>query len=68
MAVRIKIDLGDGMKMNTALKVWREKSKLITKELQERKKFTKKSVKRRQQKIKAIYKQELFNQQNQWQD
>ncbi len=65
MAVRIKIDLGDGMKMNMALKVWREKSKLITKELQERKKFTKKSVKRRQQKIKAIYKQELFNQQNQ---
>jgi hypothetical protein len=65
MAVRIKIDLGDGMKMNTALKIWREKSKLITKELQERKKFTKKSVQRRQQKIKAIYKQELFNQQNQ---
>jgi hypothetical protein len=65
MAVRIKIDLRDGMKMNAALKQWREKSKLITSELQERKKFTKKSVKRRQMKIKAIYKQELYNQQNQ---
>ncbi len=61
-AARIKIDLGQGMKLNTALKIFKEKSKLITEELKERKKFTKKSVKRREMKRKAAYKQQLYNQ------
>jgi len=61
-AARIKINLGQGMKLNTALKIFKEKSKLITEELKERKKFTKKSVKRREMKRKAAYKQQLYNQ------
>ena len=61
-AARIKIDLGQGMKLNAALKIFKEKSKLITEELKERKKFTKKSVKRREMKRKAAYKQRLYNQ------
>ena len=61
-AARIKIDLGQGMKLNAALKIFKEKSKLITEELKERKKFTKKSVKRREMKRKAAYKQQLYNQ------
>jgi ribosomal protein S21 len=59
MSVRIKIDLSNGMKMNTALKIFKEKSKIITDELKERKEFTKKSVKRRELKRKAIYKQQI---------
>ena len=46
-AARIKIDLRNGMKLNAALKIFKEKSKFITEELKERKKFTKKSVKSR---------------------
>ena len=61
-AARIKIDLRNGMKLNAALKIFKEKSKLITEELKERKKFTKKSVKRREMKRKAAYKQRLYNQ------
>lgn len=61
-AARIKIDLRNGMKLNAALKIFKEKSKFITEELKERKKFTKKSVKSREMKLKATYKQQLYNQ------
>ena len=61
-AARIKIDLRNGMKLNAALKIFKEKSKFITEELKERKKFTKKSVKSREMKLKAAYKQRLYNQ------
>ena len=61
-AARIKIDLRNGMKLNAALKIFKEKSKFITEELKERKKFNKKSVKSREMKLKATYKQQLYNQ------
>lgn len=60
MAERIIVTVGDGSKLNGALKIWKQKSRFITEELRNRKEFKKSSVKKREQKLKAIYK-ERFN-------
>ena len=41
--------------LNSALKIWKQKSKYITEELKMRKVFKKPSVKKREQKLKAIH-------------
>lgn len=54
-------DLKKIQRLQTALKEWKDKNKEITKSLNERKRFTKPSVKKRQQKLKAIYKQSIIS-------
>ena len=57
--IKIKIDKKEGMELDRALKVLKNKfNKMgIIKELRERREFVKKSVRRRQRRIKAIYKE-----------
>jgi ribosomal protein S21 len=59
MAERIIVTVGDGSKLNGALKTWKQKSRFITEELRNRKEFKKNSVKKREQKLKAIYKRKF---------
>ena len=54
MAERIISPVGENS-LNSALKIWKQKSKYITEELKMRKVFKKPSVKKREQKLKAIY-------------
>jgi len=49
--------VSDGSKLNGALKAWKQKSRFITEELRNRKEFKKASVKKREQKLKAIHKE-----------
>jgi len=57
MAERIIVQVSDGSKLNGALKAWKQKSRFITEELRNRKEFKKASVKKREQKLKAIHKE-----------
>jgi ribosomal protein S21 len=54
MAERIISPVGENS-LNSALKIWKQKSKYITEELKMRKVFKKPSVKKREQKLKAIH-------------
>jgi ribosomal protein S21 len=54
MAERIISPVGENS-LNSALKIWKQKSKYITEELKMRKVFKKASVKKREQKLKAIH-------------
>ena len=55
------VQLKEGDTLEKALKKFKKKFEKtgVVKELRERQKFTKKSVKQRQQKIKAVYKNKL---------
>jgi ribosomal protein S21 len=59
MAERIISPVGENS-LNSALKIWKQKSKYITEELKMRKVFKKPSVKKREQKLKAIHR-DKFN-------
>jgi small subunit ribosomal protein S21 len=61
MAERIIVPVGDGSKLNSALKIWKQKSKFITEELRKRKEYEKPSVQKRKQKLKAIYKKDYLS-------
>jgi hypothetical protein len=54
MAERIIVSVTESS-LNGALKIWKQKSRFITNELRDRKEFKKKSVKKREQKLKAIH-------------
>ena len=58
MAERIISPVGENS-LNSALKIWKQKSRFITNELRSRKEFKKNSVIKREQKLKAIYKRKF---------
>lgn len=60
MAERIIVQIGESLKLNSALKTWKQKSRFIVEELRKRKQFEKPSVKNRSKKLKAIYKEQLL--------
>jgi ribosomal protein S21 len=60
MAERIIVQISDDSKLNSALKIWKKKSRYITEELRKRKEFKKPSVKEREKISKAVYR-EKFN-------
>lgn len=60
MAERIIVQISDDSKLNSALKIWKKKSRYITEELRRRKEFKKPSVKEREKILKAVYR-EKFN-------
>jgi small subunit ribosomal protein S21 len=60
MAERIVVKISDGSKLNSALKIWKQKSKYIVKELKQRKEFQKPSAQRREQLSKAIRKEKFI--------
>ena len=60
MADRIIVTIGEGSNLNSALKIWKQKSRFITEELRKRKEYEKPSVKNRKKKLKAIYKNEYL--------
>ena len=57
MAERIIVKIGDGSKLNSALKTWKQKSRFIVEELKRRKEFKKPSAQRRDNKLKAIHRE-----------
>lgn len=60
MAERIIVQIGDGSKLNSALKTWKQKSRFIVEELKRRKEFKKPSVQKREKKLKAIHKEKFL--------
>lgn len=60
MAERIIVTIGEGTSLNSALKIWKQKSRFVTEELRKRKEYEKPSVKNRKKKLKAIYKNEYL--------
>ena len=60
MAERIIVQIGDGSKLNSALKAWKQKSRFIVEELKRRKEFKKPSVQNREKKLKAIHKEKFL--------
>lgn len=60
MAERIIVQIGDGSKLNSALKTWKQKSRFIVEELKRRKEFKKPSAQRRENKLKAIHKEKFL--------
>ena len=63
MTERIIVQVSDGSKLNGALKTWKQKSRYITEELRKGKEFKKPSVRKREEKLKAIHK-EKYNREN----
>lgn len=59
MAERIIVQISDDSKLNSALKIWKKKSRYITEELRKRKEFKKPSVKEREKILKAVYREKL---------
>ncbi len=64
MAERIIVQIGDGSKLNSALKTWKQKSRFIVEELKRRKEFKKPSVQNREKKLKAIHKEKFLRGEN----
>jgi small subunit ribosomal protein S21 len=60
MAERIIVQIGEGSKLNSAIKAWKQKSRFITEELRKRKEYEKPSEKNRSKKLKAIYKEQFL--------
>lgn len=65
----IIVPVKEGENIDRALKKYKRKFEKtgVVRELRDRQKFTKPSVKKREQKLKAIYIQQLRNQEDAWQ-
>lgn len=60
MAERIIVQIGEGSKLNSALKTWKQKSRFIVEELRKRKEYEKPSARNRSKKLKAIYREQFL--------